>query len=131
MRVLVCGGREYLNRKKVWEILDQLNDDSTFIYGCPGAIHLLITGGASGADTLAEEWAVENGVAIKTFKADWVKNKRSAGPIRNAQMIVEGKPDLVVVFPGGRGTEDMMNKAISANIDTFVVGRTSDDFLAE
>lgn len=31
-------------------------------------------------------------------------------------MIDEGKPDLVVAFPGGRGTADMVNKALAAGI---------------
>ena len=52
-----------------------------------------------------------NGVVVEEFKADWDKFGRAAGPIRNAQMLREGKPDLVVAFPGGRGTANMVAQA--------------------
>ena len=31
-------------------------------------------------------------------------------------MIVEGTPDLVIAFPGGRGTENMIKQAEAAGI---------------
>ena len=54
----------------------------------------------------------ERGVA----EADWAKHGRKAGPIRNQRMIDEGRPDLVVAFPGGTGTADMVERARVAGI---------------
>lgn len=34
-------------------------------------------------------------------------------------MIFEGKPDLVVAFPGGAGTADMVSRARRAGIDVL------------
>jgi hypothetical protein len=48
---------------------------------------------------------------LVTVPADWQKHGTAAGPIRNKQMIVSGKPDLVLAFPGGRGTADMSRRA--------------------
>lgn len=103
MRLLVCGGRNYADRDAVYCALLELH---------PSAV---ITGGASGADRIAEEWA-RPVVPVETYKADWTKYGKAAGPIRNQQMIDEGKPDAVLAFPGGRGTADMVRRAVSAGI---------------
>jgi hypothetical protein len=76
----------------------------------------IITGMASGADALAEEWARKSGASFHGFKAQWDKYGKSAGPRRNQQMIDKGNPHMVLAFPGGRGTEDMVLKAQGARI---------------
>jgi hypothetical protein len=45
-------------------------------------------------------------VTVEAHPADGKKHGRAAGPIRNQKM-PEEKPELVVAFPGGRGTADM------------------------
>lgn len=104
MRVLVCGGRDYENFDVVRATLDSLKPS------------LIIEGGAAGADYCAAHWATKTGVPIRTFPADWKSHGRAAGPIRNQQMLDEGKPDLVVAFPGGRGTADMIRRARAAGV---------------
>jgi hypothetical protein len=104
MKILACGGRSYLNRDRVFRSLDELKPDH------------VIHGGASGADSLAGIWARNRGVALTVYKADWEKHGSAAGPIRNQQMLDEGKPDLVVAFPGGKGTADMVKRAKRAGI---------------
>lgn len=108
MRVLVCGGRHFNDQVSVVDALNVL-----------AATHgnlTVIEGGATGADRHARKWAYYNGHAIQTFQADWSKYGRAAGPIRNQQMLDEGKPDLVLAFPGGRGTADMTNRAKAAGV---------------
>jgi SLOG family YspA-like protein len=108
MRVLVCGGRYYSDREALEKYLDALHSESP--------ISLVIDGGASGADTLANQWAVERHIRAASFPADWRKHGKAAGPIRNQQMLDEGKPDVVVAFPGGRGTADMVARAKRAGV---------------
>jgi hypothetical protein len=72
---------------------------------------VLIEGGARGADRLAREWAKAHGVTVETYEAEWQRYGRGAGPIRNDTMIRDGDPDLVVAFPGGSGTADMVRRA--------------------
>lgn len=103
MRVLVCGGRHYSDREKLFSTLSQLHAATP--------ITLIIHGGANGADSLAGVWARENGIPVQTFDADWSSHGRAAGPIRNSAMLKEGKPHLVVAFPGGRGTGNLMGQA--------------------
>lgn len=76
----------------------------------------LIQGGAKGVDDTALDWAVVNFCDGVTFKADWDKFGKSAGFIRNNQMLNEGKPDLVVAFPGGKGTKMMVELAKKAGV---------------
>ncbi|HEV7285225.1 MAG TPA: DUF2493 domain-containing protein [Kaistia sp.] len=104
MRVLVCGGRDFADRPRLNVALDGLKPS------------FLIHGGAPGADALADYWADIRGIPHRTFPADWNTHGKAAGPIRNQRMIDEGKPDLVIAFPGGRGTADMIRRAKAAGI---------------
>jgi len=99
VKALVCGGRTWRDRGAVDRALSLLNPSE------------IIHGGAPGADSLAADWALDNFVLCTAFYADWNKHGRAAGPIRNQRMLDEGKPDVVVAFPGGRGTQDMIDRA--------------------
>ncbi|HKS72677.1 MAG TPA: SLOG family protein [Terriglobales bacterium] len=112
MRVLVCGGRDFSDRDLMARTLAPYRPSPITAV----SEHKIIQGGAIGADTLAREWAEVYGVPYREFPADWNKHGRAAGPIRNQRMIDEGKPDLVIAFPGGRGTADMISRAEKAGI---------------
>ena len=111
MRVLVCGGRDYADREFVRRTLDEIH--ASF------PITVLVHGGAHGADMLAEHWAIDRGVTVEPHRADWSRHGKAAGPIRNANMLASGI-GLVVAFPGGRGTADMVRKAIAVGVETIV-----------
>lgn len=108
MRILVCGGRDFCDQEFEYKILDMIN--------VPGEVSMIIEGGAAGADTLAKNWAISRGISFTEFKADWKKYGKAAGYIRNKQMLVEGKPDLVIAFPGGIGTQNMIEQTKKAGI---------------
>ena len=108
MRLLVCGGRDFADRAMVDSWLDFLHYQVQ--------IDVLIHGNASGADSLAAQWAERHQVKVEPFPADWERHGRAAGPIRNERMIRYGKPDLVLAFPGGRGTANMIDNAHAAGI---------------
>jgi len=108
--ILVCGGRDYADYDRLESVLDDLS---------PVCV---IHGGASGADTLSHCWAAKRGRAAVAFPADWRTHGRAAGPIRNQQMLDDGKPDVVVAFPGGRGTANMVNLARAAGVEVIEVG---------
>lgn len=104
-RVLVCGGREYGDLDRVVAVLDEINPT------------VVIEGGARGADACAWKFTKMRGVERLTFPADWSRDGKAAGAIRNQRMLDEGKPDLVVAFPGGNGTADMVRRAKRAGIE--------------
>jgi len=72
---------------------------------------IVVSGGASGVDSLAERWADEKGYKTIIYKADWKKYGRAAGPMRNTKIVEEC--DFVVAFPSSKsvGTYDTMRKA--------------------
>ena len=121
-RVLVCGGRNYDDKDHVFETLDSLKDTIDV------PLHI-ISGAAKGADSLASEWARLNHVDLTEFPADWSSHGKSAGPIRNQQMLGEGKPDLVVAFPGGRGTQHMVNIARKAGVSIIQATKSDMEIL--
>lgn len=123
MRVLVCGSRDYEDKALMFSMLDDFDDTHHF-----GTI---IEGGARGADTLAAEWAHLRHIPILEFEANWNEYGRSAGPIRNREMLEKGYPQMVIAFPKttlaqSRGTKNMVEQAKRAGITTIVVERQSD-----
>lgn len=104
-RVIVCGGREFHDQNAVDAALDELWLEATSL--------VVIHGGAQGADACANAWVYAKRakgflVGLMRFPAAWRKHGRSAGPIRNREMLVQGRPTLVLAFPGGAGTANMV-----------------------
>lgn len=113
-RWLVCGGRNFDDADLMAREMERIALER-------GRPTLIIHGDARGADTLAKKWARRNGVATAPYPADWKAHGRAAGPIRNAKMIKEGHPGLVVAFPGGRGADDCVRQARAAGIEVIEV----------
>src|SRR5690606_8532231 len=76
---------------------------------------VIISGGARGADRFGEEVAKHWGFQLEVYPADWNTHGKSAGFIRNQQMLDSGV-DLAVQFPGGRGTADMRSRLDKAGV---------------
>lgn len=112
MKVLVCGGRDFNDALTLGSWLGGVHKQR--------GISLLIEGGAQGADYMARKFAEWAGIPTKTFEADWDKHGKAAGPIRNKQMLDEGKPDLVVAFDGGIGTANMVKQARAAGVEVLI-----------
>lgn len=148
MRWLVCGGRDFgdlamyrreqhhepdswMIRKKEKEyqfILNSIERIATerSIHYVPEDNWLpsdieIISGMATGVDSVAVDWAISNWCKWHEFPAEWDKYGKKAGYIRNKQMLEEGKPDLVIAFPGGRGTQMMVDLARKANVEVIVI----------
>lgn len=119
MRVLVCGARE-------WE-------DSEFIYNYLYDLWRkhpdmeIVSGMCRGADSIAASFACDWGIRLFAFPADWKKYGKSAGAIRNRQMLREGNPTLVVAFhediDNSKGTKDMVELAYKEGLHVFVLDR--------
>ena len=123
--IAVTGGRDYSNRQRVFEALDEIQ-----------GVTMLIHGAARGADTLAAEWARSRGIPLNAYHADWenidvvpcrirVRDGRPynalAGLTRNIEMLVAGQPDLLVVFPGGNGTAHCHREALRRGIPSLEI----------
>ena len=116
-RVIVCGSRGFCARELCFSTLDAVLRGVTEIE--------IVSGHAKGADRIAEEYAVRNGLPYKTFLPDWKQYGKAAGPRRNREMLAyakEAKP-LVIAFWNGvsRGTKDMINAAEKGGVETRVI----------
>lgn len=128
MRVLVCGGRDFgaentgsdpINP----ELCAQWNFGMRFLkakFG-EGKGVTIISGGATGADALGEDYTLCSHAKLEHYPADWSQYGKKAGYIRNQQMLDEGKPDLVIAFPGGKGTAMMVELAKKAGVEVIEV----------
>ena len=120
VRLLVCGGRDFADRELVFRVLDKFHQQTP--------VGVLINGSSEtpervvrricGADELAFTWAIERGVDWTQFPADWRGEGKAAGPRRNTRMLFTGRPDVVLAFEGGDGTNNMVFQAITANVKT-------------
>ena len=104
MKLVVCGGR--------YEILTPGRQKWLWRFIVENDCREVVTGGCRGIDREVHAWADTNLLNAKVFEADFANLGRSAGPRRNAEMAAYG--DLLVAFPGGRGTADMVRKMTAA-----------------
>ncbi len=99
-KIIVTGGRDFTNSAYIRLVLDTLEPD------------IIVQGGARGTDRIAAEWAFDHDKEIITILANWKEHGKSAGPRRNADMLI-AHPDIkyVLMFPGGRVTGHMCDIA--------------------
>ena len=119
MKILVCGGRKYDSYSTVSEVID--GEIFTRFGDYPYHEVTIIQGEAKGADKLGKMFAQARSCQLESYPADWDRYGKSAGYIRNTQMLKEGKPDLVIAFPGGKGTKMMVDIAIKAGVQVVLV----------
>jgi hypothetical protein len=106
MNVIIAGGRNFKPciKHSIWIQKQLLKLNASII----------LSGGCSGADKFGEDISKIMRLKVKIFTADWNKYGGSAGPMRNDLMAMNA--DACILFPGGKGTNDMRNKAIKHNL---------------
>lgn len=110
MRVIVCGGRDFNDWTAAHRELDKIHAETPITF--------LFHGNARGADTIADVWGrsqPRNCVRVFPVPAEWKRDGKAAGPLRNKRMLGNGI-DLVIAFPGGAGTADMIKQSIKAGV---------------
>jgi hypothetical protein len=112
-KILVCGDRN-------WSDYDIIRDHLS----CLNSSTIIITGGCRGADKLAEKAAIELGLEVQVFEAQWDLYGKSAGPIRNIAML-DQQPSLVLAFHDdiehSKGTAHTVREARKRKIPIKIV----------
>jgi len=128
VRVVVTGGREYRDSSTVDRTLDEIHAATP--------ISVLAHGDCRGADRLAADWARRRHVRLSPHPAAWDNidiggakirwragrpYNAAAGFQRNIRMLEAERPDLVVAFPGGTGTDHCVRNARRRKIKVLPV----------
>ncbi len=102
MRIAIVGGRDFTDYKLLCSYMDQIYTED---------ITCIISGGATGADSLAERYAKYYGIPMEVHKPDWHTHGKAAGFLRNHTIVA--RCDKVLAFWNGksRGTADTIAKA--------------------
>jgi len=114
MKIAVVGGRDFNDYELLKsEMVKFINENNN--------IQALVSGGAKGADSLAERLAVELSIPIQVFKPDYKRFGRAATLVRNTEIVEHS--DVIFAFWNGssKGTLDSINKAKKMKKKLFVV----------
>jgi len=113
MRVAVIGGRDFKDKDYMFFVLDKYNEKH-------GISHI-VSGGAKGADSLAESYAKNRYIPYTVYPANWRKHGKGAGFIRNSQ--IANDCDALLAFPtkNSVGTYDTVDKAKKAGKKVYVI----------
>ena len=114
-KVIVAGCRDFAD----YELLKEKCD--FYLQNQKPEDIVIVSGHASGADTLGERYAQERGFKLETYPADRKAHGRAAGPIRNAQMA--DVADALIAFWDGksRGTKNMIDTANKRGLQVAAV----------
>jgi SLOG family YspA-like protein len=119
-RILITGSREWTNAGYIAHML------AIAAQFHPGAV--LVHGDCRGADRIAARIWSRWGLPTEPHPADWARDGRAAGPIRNAAMVNAGA-DLCLAFllPGSRGAVHCAELAEQAGITTKRFGHVTQE----
>lgn len=112
--VLVTGGHDFQDRDLVFRTLDRLHEKHPNMSVLHGAC-------VTGADQLAQQWAIERERPYIGVPAECSKRGREAVPVRN-ELMLHYAPQGVIAFPGGPGTKDMCDRSEKAGFKVWRVG---------
>ena len=114
--VIIAGGRYFNNYQLLKERCDFYLQSKKRSHNV-----IIVSGHASGADSLGEQYANEEGFDTQLFPADWNKHGKAAGPIRNAEM-AEVADALIAFWDGkSRGTANMIQLAKDKGLKVAIV----------
>ncbi len=119
MRLAVVGSRNFTDYNTAKVILDELQKDIGFTS--------IVSGGANGADSLAEKYAWKHDIDLAIFIPDWSIGKQ-AGFIRNIE--IWDNADYGVAFWDGKskGTAHSFKLAKKQKKRLFVFDALRNDF---
>jgi len=109
----IVGAREYTNKKRFTEIVDEWVEKNGF----PDKI---ISGGATGVDTLAEHYAEERKIPFIKFLPEWNVHGKQAGPLRNTHIVNSSTHMIAMPTKNSIGTFDSIRKAENKKIHVSV-----------
>lgn len=110
----IVGSRNF----NKWDLLVSEMNKIIDTYGHPDSI---ISGGAKGADSMAEKWANNNGCKMVIHRALWEIYGKRAAYLRNKDIVRDS--DILLAFPSknGRGTQMTINLSQKKEMQIIIV----------
>lgn len=107
MKLALVGSRDYRDYEEFEEsVLEYLRENNR------GKLpKCIVSGGARGADNLAQRFALKHDVEMRVFPAEWDKHGKGAGPKRNTLIAIECTHMFAFVAEGSRGTWNVISTA--------------------
>ena len=120
-RIIIAGCRYFEDYEYVRKMAGEITESIQIAE--PDAKITIVSGAANGADKLGERFAKEKGFDVKRFPANWTLYGKSAGPVRNREMLMfaKEKKGILIAFWDGvsRGTANMIKISKDAGIPVF------------
>ncbi len=113
MNLAIVGGRDFTDRKKFNQIVDEWLEKN----GWPDSI---ISGGATGVDSMAERYAEEKKIPFVKCLPEWNAHGKAAGPMRNTQIVNAATHMIAMPTKNSTGTYDSIRKAEKKKISVSV-----------
>lgn len=112
-KIAIVGSRKFNIYKLLEDTIDKYQENNEVI--------LIISGGATGADSLAEKYAYENKILMQIYKPDWKNKGKGAGLIRNK--LIADSADVVFAFWDGvsTGTQHIINYCKNKGIELYII----------
>ena len=112
INIAIVGSRDFVDYKA----LDKFVQEHVNLT----KIEFVVSGGAKGADKLAEQFANHHSLGIRVIYPNWQKYGKKAGFLRN-KLIIEAS-NIVFAFWDGesRGTLSSINLAKEANKELYI-----------
>jgi predicted Rossmann fold nucleotide-binding protein DprA/Smf involved in DNA uptake len=133
MKIAIVGSRDFNDYEFLLKKMEEVVNSNMLLFTYEGEFPMfsVVSGGARGADTLAERFALEHGVPIEIFYPDWNHNPKSAGILRNLRII--DASDIIVAFWDGKstGTKHTIDTASKLGKDVYVFNFTTKCFHLE
>lgn len=110
MKTIIAGWRDYHDPDLILQAVSQIDWRITEV----------VCGEGPGTDQLGKQWALDNGIPVTSFPANW-KLGRGAGPIRNQQMADYADALIAIPHPNSKGTKDMIKRAAANGLRIFIL----------
>lgn len=134
MRIVVTGGREFLDVEFLNMVMDRLLEEWEITEVAHGGQKewMPLTKRWRGVDFYVDRWAESRSVPCQVFavsEGEWRRLAKAAGPVRNRRMINEFQPDRVLAFPGNKGTKDCVTYALDQGYVVYAVVKDRDGYI--
>ncbi|PWR72423.1 SLOG family protein [Methanospirillum stamsii] len=82
----------------------------------------IVTGGSTGVDLIAKEYALQNNIAYKEFAPNWQDDLNAAGLVRDARMTEYGTHLLVLSNGASKESRNLIAEAKKNNLTIKTIG---------